>query len=210
MTTQNVTIVVEDQNTDPVEGVLVSLFSPEGYLVGTAETNGSGQASFLLVTDGRYLVSVTSPAAGWSMTDASITVAATGVAQEFTVGGTQLVITENEAPVFCRVFGLVTPGLGMEEVKVVVTQLPSPSKNQGGTGVLYPNTFSEGMSRQYRVNSSGIWEADLEVGRFYHIEVLYTGFCRDVRIPPGFTLRNVMDLPQLLLPSEYPSLRPTS
>ena len=209
MTTQNVTITVVDQLSAPKAGIVVSLLTDGGYLVGTAETNGDGEALFPLLTDGTYVVH-TPPLDGWVMEDTSVTVAATAVAQEIEVQGTQLSITPNAPPTTCRVFGFVERGLGVEKVQVSITQLPSPNRNQGGTGVSYPNTFSEGATRLYGVNSSGMWEADLEVGRQYRIEILHTDFTRTVRIPAGFTLRNVMDLPQTLLPSEYPSLRPSS
>lgn len=214
MSTQDVLITVLDDTPAPVEGMTVSLLSsPQGYLQGTAVTDGSGVATFSAVESGAYLVS-TPQTGGWSFQDTAITVTDAGKGegpdQEFEVSGTQLSITPNNVPTTCRVFGMVGAGLGVSVSHVVITQLPSPNKNQGGSGVLYPNTFEEGSSRQFRVADDGLWEADLEVGRFYRIEVLHTGFVRSVRIPSGFTTRNVMDLPQLLLPSEYPSLRSSS
>ena len=193
MTTQTVTLTVQDQALDPVEGVTLELRrTNDDSIVTTGVTDSSGQVVITLLLNGGYYV--LGSRSLLSFARQAVVVANTGLAQEFILDADVPTVTLPAAPELCKVYGFLSSS--SVATYVLIAQETGLEPGSGGTGYA---DLNQRVIPQITIHPSreGVWEADLVRGRVYTVSIPRLSFQRRIRVPNQSTA-NIEDIPGML------------
>lgn len=200
MSTQNVTLTVEDQNTDPVEGVTLELRrTHDDSIVTTGVTDSSGQVVVSLLLNGEYYVLGSRALLTFARQVVTVIVDPdpdedeVGVPQSFTLVSVVPAITLPTAALLCKVYGFFYPSSSNPTVTI---ERDTGIRVGGGTGY---SDLNERISAVVSAHPErgGIWEADLVRGAVYTVSIPRLAFQRRIRVPSQSTA-NIEDILAML------------
>lgn len=212
MSTQDVTITVQDAADDPVEDVSIEIRHTQGGgLVGTLRTDSDGEAVLADLTNGSYLLTFRKQ--GFRLADQGMVVADTGVDQLFTYEGVVLAIATPTPRGMCRLFGFVEHPEGTPWLEVYLgIDVPVPLPGNG-TGVNPLHLTAGGVHDRVIRTYEGRWEVDIPQGSTVTVFIPHASGDRDrmrTVVLPYETQAAYADLHSVPVSSSYPTASSSS
>ena len=192
MSTQDVTITVQDQSLDPVEGLALELRrTRDDSIVTTGVTDSSGQIVVSALLNGSYYVVGSRSLTSFSRQP--VVVANTGTPQAFSLDADVTTITAPTPALTCKVYGFLSPSVHSPTVTI---ERENGSRSGGGSGY---QSLNERVVPQvvFQTPTGGVWDADLERGAVYVISIPALSFQKRIKVPSE-SMANVEDIPSLL------------
>ena len=177
----SVTLTIQDDNSDPVQGISVTIKNSgqTAVIAGPGTTNSSGQVIFNL-DDGSYKAIVSTTTIYETLAAQTLTVSGTTTAT-YTI--TRHVIPSPSDPTLCRVYGYILDPRG-ETISgtQVIFQLEDPTSTEVSTNLVSIDTLI------VRTNGDGYFYADLIRSSQFTPSVDYKVSCEKVGLRTTITV----------------------